>query len=97
MKLEQILKDLLHERDMTVAQLSRTTGVALQTLDNWLSGQEPRSLRQVKKVASYFEVPVDYLCFGETSEKKTIEDYKEEINAGIFEVILRRAKPRGPK
>ncbi len=75
MKLERILKDLLSEKDMTVAQLSRATGIARQTLDNWLSGQEPRSLRQVKKVASHFGVPVDYLCFGEREKPKSIENF----------------------
>ncbi len=90
MKIIVILKRLLREQDMTVAQLSRQLSIPRQTLDNWLSGQEPRSLKQVKKVAEYFGVSLDYLCFGEEEEK--IQEYGQEINAGVFEVVLRRIK-----
>lgn len=90
--LQKILKALIRENDVTVAQLSRSTKLARQTIDNWLSGQEPRSLAQVKKVADYFGVSVDYLCFGQEKKETKIQDYGEEINAGVFEVVLRRVK-----
>ncbi len=91
MKITIILKRLLRENDMTIAQLSRKLSIPRQTLDNWLTGQEPRSLKQVKRVAEYFGVSLDYLCFGEEGKDK-IQDYGEEINAGVFEVVLRRIK-----
>lgn len=91
MELKKVLKELLHKNDLSVAQLARATGVARQTIDNWIAGQEPRSLTQVKKVADYFGVQVDYLCFGQTKEK-TIREFEDEINAGVFEVVLRRIK-----
>lgn len=77
---------------MSVAQLSRATRLPRQTIDNWLTGQEPRSLKQVKKVAEYFGVPMDFLCFGEKPKDKSIHDFEKEINAGVFEVVLRRVK-----
>ena len=83
MKLSLILKKLLAEHDITIAQLSRATKVPRQTLDNWLTGQEPRSLKQVKLIASFFEVSLDELCFGETPQKPTIEQFSDEINAGV--------------
>jgi len=92
MVLQKILKGLLRDQDTTVAQISRSTKVARQTIDNWLMGQEPRNLGQVKKVADHFGVSVDYLCFGSDKKEKTIEDLGEEINAGVFEVVLRRVK-----
>ncbi len=92
MELKKILKELLRKKDISVAQLARHSGVARQTIDNWLAGQEPRSLTQVKQVADYFDVPVDYLCFGQTVKEKSIRDYEDEINAGVFEVVLRRLK-----
>lgn len=95
MKLKHILKKLIHERGITITHLARESGVAQQTLHNWMSGTEPRSLTQVKRVADYFEVSVDYICFGINEEKLTkpdVQQYWEEINAGVFEVVLRRVK-----
>ena len=92
MKLSTTLKKLLTEHDITIAQLSRATKVPRQTLDNWLTGQEPRSLKQVKLIARFFEISLDELCFGETPKNPSIEQFSDEINAGIFEVVLRRIK-----
>lgn len=94
MELKRVLKELLNQRDISVAQLSRATRLPRQTLDNWFSGKEPRSLKQVKKVAEYFGVPMDFLCFGERSKEKSIREYEDEINAAVFEVVLRRIKKR---
>lgn len=82
---------------ITVAHLSRATRIPLQTLHGWLSGVEPRSLNQVKILAEYFGQSIDELCFDSPSSKKKkdskknkIEEFQDEINAGTFEVVLRR-------
>lgn len=92
--LHTCLKRLLRERDITVAQLSRATKIPPQTLNNWLSGQEPRKLSQVKLVADYFNVTMDQLLYEVviTENKNPISDFSNEINAGVFEVVLRRIK-----
>lgn len=93
MKLRFIMRDLIRERGITITALSRATKVPLQTLHGWLQGSEPRSLKQVKNVADYFDVDLDYLCFGiEEKQAKKISDFEDEINAGVFEVVLRRVK-----
>lgn len=92
MILAEKLKALLKEHDITIAQLSRATEVPRQTLDNWLIGQEPRSLKQVKLIATFFEVSLDELCFDEKPARKPIKDFSDEIFAGEFEVVLRRIK-----
>lgn len=92
-KVKTILKNLLYEKDISAAKLARATGVPPQTINNWLSGQEPRNLTQLKKVADYFEITVDYLVYGtKQSIKEPIDEYRDEINAGTFEVVLRRIK-----
>jgi transcriptional regulator with XRE-family HTH domain len=92
-KIKTILKKLLHEHDITAAQLARACKIPPQTINNWLSGQEPRNLNQIKAVADHFEISVDYLVYGQLENKKeAIEEYKDEINAGTFEVVLRRVK-----
>lgn len=94
MELKDVLKGLLKEEGISISQLAKRTKVPVQTLHNWLNGMEPRSLKQLRKIAEYFEVSLDYLCFGIKKENKAkgFEEYKEEINAGVFEVVLRRVK-----
>ena len=92
MKLGEMIKKLMNENDITLSQLSRATDIPRQTLDNWVSGQEPRSLDQLKRVADYFDVSIDYICFGAEKTDKQLTDYNDEINAGVFEVVLRRVK-----
>jgi predicted transcriptional regulator len=92
MQLKTILKKLIQEKGITIVGLSRATKVPVQTLHGWLQGSEPKSLRQVKKVADRFDVDLDYLCFGIKPAKEDFSTFEDEINAGIFEVVLRRIK-----
>ena len=92
MEISRVLRRLMAEHDLKIAQLARQTKVPVQTLHNWLGGQKPRDLDQVQKVARHFKVSIDYLVFGTDSKAEIIEQFKDEINAGIFEVILRRIR-----
>ena len=64
-KLRHILKSLLSENKLTASELSRKTEVSKQVLSDWLAGVKPRNIEQVKAVAEYFRISMDYLCFGE--------------------------------
>ena len=64
MTLNKQLKNLLKDKDVTIAQLARATTISAKTLYQWLNGQSPKNLLQVRKVADYFEVTIDYLAFG---------------------------------
>lgn len=94
MVLKTILKKLIKDKGISVAHLSRATKVPLQTLHGWLNGSDPKNLRQVKAVADYLDVDLDYLCFGikPKSHSPKIEEYEHEIVTGIYEVVLRRIK-----
>jgi transcriptional regulator with XRE-family HTH domain len=95
MKLPTILKKLLKEKDISISQLSRKTKVPVQTIHNWLVGQSPGSIIQLKAVADYLGVSLDYLCFAKdkSETKKTpIEELEDEINCGVFEVVLRKVR-----
>ena len=100
LELHKNLKVLIVREGLTVSQLSRITKVPSQNLNNWINGQEPRSLTHLKTLADYFCVTVDFLLY-ETSVKKSYlrknlkepkEQFEDEINAGVFEVIIRRIK-----
>ena len=95
MRLPQILKKLLNEKDMSIAQLARATQVPAQTIHNWLCGQMPGNIMQLKRVADYFNQGLDYMCFGydrrfSTAKEATPTKLHNEINAGMYEVILRK-------
>ncbi len=95
LRLKEILKSELEKRGMGVPTLAKRTGISRQTIANWVEGQKPQNIEQVKVVANYLEMTVDELCFGIEEKKlgKTeIERHQDEINAGIFEVVLRRVK-----
>lgn len=95
MKLKIILKQLMKANDLTLAKLSKSTGVPKQTIHNWLTGTEPKNLSHLKKVATYFDLSIDELCYGENLKQKGPESlgkYRDEIYAGIFEVVLRRVR-----
>ena len=82
----------LRHYDITAAQLARRAGISKQVIGTWLSGTSPRKLEQVKLVADELKTTVDHLCFGEGIEIKQspLEEHKNEIQCGLWEVILKR-------
>ncbi len=94
MELKAVLRKIIREKGLTIASIARRTKVPVQTIHGWLQGSEPKSIRQLKAVADYLEVDLDYLCFGirPKSDANRIEMFENEINAGIFEVVLRRVR-----
>lgn len=94
MVLSSILRKTIKDRNLTIIAVARATKIPVQTLHGWLQGSEPKSRRQLKAVADYLEVDLDYLCFGIKPKQASnkIEMFEHEINAGVFEVVLRRIK-----
>lgn len=90
MELKKVLRELLNENNVKVAEVARATRVPVQSIHNWLSGMSPRNLDHVAEVAEYFDVTMDFLITGK--KKEIIKEYEDEINAGLFEVVLRRPK-----
>jgi len=84
------LKQAIEKRGITVSKLSKATGIPNSTLANWLAGHIPKNVYQLKKVAEYFEISLDELIFGKPFKNKSLSNLEEEINAGKFEVILKR-------
>ena len=92
MILDKQIKRLLVKRGITFARLGRETGISPKTIYQWTNGQKPRNIEQVKKVANYFEVSMDQLVFGEVRHQPGMHEILPDINAGVYEVILRRVK-----
>lgn len=98
MTLKKQLRFYLDLHDMTAAQLARKAKVPKQSLSGWLSGSNPRDVKQVKKVADSLGVSLDNLMFG-NGEDENLQKHTE-INSllgddwigGTFEVRFRRVK-----
>ena len=93
MQLAKRLRQLIHQHHLSVPELSRLTGVPVNTLHNWLAGQVPRKLEQLKIVADHFNVTLEDLIFG---QEIRIEPAKlpELLSSGQYEIVIRPASRR---
>lgn len=91
--LRQQLKVLLAANRISARQLALQTKVPYTTVANWLEGRMPRNLDQLKRVALFFGLSVDALCYGTTSEvtlpQPLLIPLKEGFT-GLFEVRLQK-------
>ena len=98
MNLKKQLRFYLHLNEMSASQLAKKSGVPKQSLSGWLSGNTPRDVRQIKRVADVFCTSVDNLLFGDgkTMEQQKITELDALIGdgwiSGLFEVRFRRVK-----
>ena len=98
MNLKAQLNFYLKNTGMTASALARKAGVPKQSISGWLSGSNPRDVRQVKRVADVLGVTVDNLMFGNGAEHQS--ERTTELEAllgdqwisGLFEVRFRRIK-----
>ena len=98
MNLKKQLKLYLDRSDMTASQLARKAGVPKQSISGWLAGNNPRDIRQVKKVADVFGISIDQLIFanGAAEPGRGTRDVTDTLGddwiGGVFEVRLRKVK-----
>jgi transcriptional regulator with XRE-family HTH domain len=98
MNLSKNLRRLLDEQQLSVAQLSRRTGVPAKTLYHWLSGQQPQKIEHLFRICDTLKVSIEELY----GRKKKItasapREWSELIplegcHLGAYEVILRPLK-----
>ena len=90
LKLKYVLRDLLKQKDMTAAQLSRKAKVPKSVVSDWLSGANPRNLSQLMRVAKNLGVTLEMLCFGESPRHEIGEGYRiKGVIEGEFTIVKR--------
>lgn len=93
MNLKNQLQLYLQKNGISASQLSRLTDIPKQTLSNWLGGENPRDITQIKKVADYFGTTIDHLYFGDGLDfKDENELVGDDWFGGIFEVKIRKIR-----
>ncbi|MEN0058125.1 MAG: helix-turn-helix transcriptional regulator [Bdellovibrio sp.] len=100
MSLSQSLRRVLDNRKMTVAHLSRLSGVPAKTIYHWLSGQQPRKMDHLFRICDILELTIEELYGrnpvkedGQLPQSLSLQPLSaSEFHAGIYEVILRPIK-----
>ena len=75
-----VLQKQMDRKDKTQAEVSRILGIPASTLHDWTAGRIPRRLGQVKKLADFFKVSFEFMCFGsQTDQEETIDKLRKEL------------------
>ena len=53
-------KALLDKTNKTTYQVSKETGISQTAFSNWKSGRSEPSLESLKKLADFFDKPIEY-------------------------------------
>ena len=70
----EIFEQLLQKYKVTAYKVSKETGVTQSTLSDWKRGRSTPKTDNMKKIADYFGISIDYLMTGkEEPEKKESE------------------------
>lgn len=85
---------LLNERGVTAYKVSKETGVTQSTLSDWKRGRSTPKTDNMKKIADYFGVSIDYLMTGKESNDEntsTEKDYAKNETERKLLVLCRKA------
>lgn len=64
----EIFEQLLQKYGVSAYKVSKATGVTQSTLSDWKRGRSTPKSENMKKLADYFGVSIDYLMTGKESE-----------------------------
>lgn len=79
---------VLDEKNISVSELSRQTGIPKSTLHSWIKGRSP-NLEQLLKVSNFLNVTLDYLASGKKSKGEALL-YRMVLEEGAFEIIIKK-------
>lgn len=92
-KIKDTLKELLEEKNLSLRELSKRSGVPYSTLQEWSSNRSPKNPVQTQKVAQSLGVSMHYLLFGqEDSSEPLAKLLKEDVFSGTFEINIKRVR-----
>ncbi len=66
--LDENLKNLLKENNITLTHLANKTGLNKSTLHNYCNGVRPRCLLALVRISEFFDISLDELIFKEFSQ-----------------------------
>lgn len=84
----------MEKQRIRLGELAREMNMSKSTLHNWKYGGTPGDLVALKRLADYFSISVDEICFGITEKAppnfsaRDLDAQDKEINIGSYEIIL---------
>lgn len=92
--LAENLKKILKEKDISVNELSKKTGVPKSTIMTWLAGRTP-DLIQLDKVTQYLNTSIDEIAFGRKREDALTGLFeKVEVHSGLYEISIKKVNSK---
>lgn len=97
----QTLSSLLKSRRLTLAEVSRNTGIPVSTLSEWCSGREPKLNGSLLKLCHYLGVTLDYLAEGKDRSHALDSDVLSlaanegvDVLSGDFRIKIERLRSK---
>lgn len=81
----EIFEQLLQKNGVTAYKVSKETGVTQSTLSDWKRGRSTPKTENMKKIADYFNVSVEYLMTGNEAEKYYLDEETAKLAQEMFE------------
>jgi transcriptional regulator with XRE-family HTH domain len=78
METVDVIYKLIKETHITAAQLTRESGLTNGLLSQWKKGLQEPSLKNLQKIADFFNVSINYLLTGEEPQTKNPPASKAE-------------------
>ncbi len=79
MKLNEKLRNLIEERDLTQKQLAKDLNIAASTLGGYVQGYSEPDFETLKLLASYFHVSTDYLLGYQPDKQSHLTEREMEL------------------
>ncbi|CBW25663.1 putative prophage-related protein [Halobacteriovorax marinus SJ] len=83
LKIGKVLTALMKKKGITFNKLSDATGVSSSNLKSWSANANPKSWTQLKVVADFFGVDIEYLLFGKSNNE--LINLEDILTEKIFE------------
>lgn len=78
-KIGSFLKDLRKDKDITQEQLAEELGVSGRTISRWETGSNMPDLDVLIQIATYYDVEIREILYGERKSEKMNKDLEETV------------------
>lgn len=83
----EIFEQLLQKHGISAYRVSKEAGITQSTLSDWKRGRSTPKSENMKKIADYFGVSIDYLMTGQESSDKNEPVLKPKDEKDIKEIL----------
>lgn len=88
------LKKILEDKEISVSELAKKTGVPKSTILTWLAGRTP-DLIQLDKVTQFLDVSIDEIAFDRKREDILSQLFeKVEVHSGLYEISIKKVSKK---